>query len=1030
MAKYKKRITSGYGIETPLPDLFPSPILADRSPTTADNGYPQGQVWINKNSASADFNDIWILTSVAAGLANWEPIGNDTGGAAPITKYVVDPDGTGDYTTIQGAINAVQASTNTTAMIFVRPSATPYTENLTLYDGLIIRGDNIQTTITGVHTPPASGAVIFMDLYLTSATDVITSAAAGTTRLRFFDCTFNCTNGYVVDCANWTGPVDFHSCHTASTADGVVRVGASTVTIENSYVGAGANALSITGGTLTIRGSRIGCPVSPAGANAGSITEGSFISGTVTLAGTSAMSIANSTLSTGANAAITQSSAGALTLTDTTITSVAAPCIAGAGAGAVTLSNVNFTSNSALDATLTRAYVAETKNTKTTCGDSTYRVNAFSGDSNVMSVYCDDATATGANYNKAIRGDMTVSSGDGTDSPQAIRGELTHLTGSHHEEGYGGYYLAQQDDGSQIDSNLIGLLGAVSSLETDAGDTPQQWTFGLQGILFGADTGAVFGAGLQAGVASYVTYNTCWNDVGHGFLASRNGGGAGGTAAAAYKVEAGSAIISDWDIGLDLYNGATGLAYATADIRLWNQTTVLSAATDVTTTYPDTVEALFVMTDSENFQVANTVDGTFASAIEAIEGNFTADSGASILQINGVFGYATQADGSAITSTASGVEGQLHLLETDNADLPPVYAFAVKGYLTGLDATGIPGGITAGVGSVVEYITPFNAKAYGVAVTRLDSYGGTGTAGAAAFGVLQGTVAAADWLYGISFAGSTNGFTNADIQFQNSSTLASDTTGAVFSGDVAGRSFNPTNTNIESFDVDPIIQSNANTGAVASGATGDINVLYLQDRTTVKSFVLGAGQTILKPVLEDDGLLISLDLANSEGQEIWWGHTTRSRHVFTIGTSPAFFIEAEFKVADCGTSDPLWIGFRNLVAPNANYTTYTDSYVIGLRNTTGADTTVIGTNLNNAGWAYQDTGDAWLDGESHVLRIDVSAAGVVTALIDGVAPTTPVAFTFDDTDQICPYIHHLFAAAGSPAAIHLKSLKCGYSAWA
>jgi hypothetical protein len=251
----------------------------------------------------------------------------------------------------------------------------------------------------------------------------------------------------------------------------------------------------------------------------------------------------------------------------------------------------------------------------------------------------------------------------------------------------------------------------------------------------------------------------------------------------------------------------------------------------------------------------------------------------------------------------------------------------------------------------------------------------------------------------------------------------------VYSGDIAARSFNPTNTNIESFTSSPILQNGDNAGSVPSGATGTTNLMILQGGTIMEQFILGAGQTIIAPRIENDGLLISLDLTTSEGAEYYFGDNTSSPHVYTIGTSPAFFIEASFKVADCGTSDPLWIGFRILAAANANYTTYTDSYVGGLRNTTAADSVIFGSNLNNAGWNYQDSGDAWLDGETHTIRINVSAAGVCTALIDGVAPTTPLAFTFDNGDQVIPYIHHLFAAGGAPAAIHQQSLKVGYQAY-
>jgi len=402
------------GVEAPEP---PNVIKAQRAPTALDLGHRIGTIWIDRIA-----NNVWVLTSIAGNAANWEPVSQSAGGNAPMSKYVVDADGTGDFTTIQAAINAIQASGTTNAEVYVRPGT--YTENLTLYDNLIITGCGAYSIITGVHTPPATGAVFFRDLQLTSATDIVTSAAAGTARLSFTNCTFNCTNGYVVDCASWTGPVDIYDCHTTSTADGCVRIAASTVIISDSLVGAGANVLTQVGGTLVIIGSRVSCASNLSGACAASITQGSTIGGTITLAGTTALAIRESTLTTGANAALAQGSAGVVGLSNVTITSSANPCITGAGAGAVTLANVEFLSNAALAATLTRAYVAEGKFSKVTSGDSTYRVNAFAADGGIIQCFADDPTATGASYLASIRGNLSVSAGDGNHEPRAVDGSL------------------------------------------------------------------------------------------------------------------------------------------------------------------------------------------------------------------------------------------------------------------------------------------------------------------------------------------------------------------------------------------------------------------------------------------------------------------------------------------------------------------------------------------------------------------------------------------------------------------------------
>jgi len=670
-------------------------------------------------------------------------------------------------------------------------------------------------------------------------------------------------------------------------------------------------------------------------------------------------------------------------------------------------------------------------------GNSTTREGADATDwttteHNILQVYCNDAAATGANYRKAGRFDMTVSSGDGTDSPQALRANMVALSGSHHEEIYGFYSWANQDDGSEIDSNMIGILGASYMEETDAADAPAQWTYGIQGIIMASATAvAPGGSSVMAGIASYVCYDAAFNNAGHGYVASRNGGGAGGTAGAAFKVVGASNIINDWDYGLDLVTGSTGagILYGTADIRLANGLTIDSlSAVNTQASVPDTGIVSFVGTDTlETVLVTNDVDTTIADEVEASRSWLSIQSTASVLQATGIMGKCTQGDGSAITSTASGIEGWLNLLETDNADLPPNYAFGVKGYLDAADTTGVPAGICAGVGSIVEYNTPFNAKAYGMAVSRLDAGGGAGTAGQAAFGVVQGTVAAADWLYGLDFSAATNGFTTADIIFQNSSTLAVDTEGVLFSGDVEARNLTPTNTKMV-IHQSPLMTTKANTGNAPTGGTGDENLMIMQEGVIMEQHLLGAAQTIIAPRMDATGLLISLDLTNDEGAEYGFGILGNTKHAFTIGTSAAFFFKCKIKIADATGADPVYIGFRKIEDYQAAFTSYTDFALIGVEETQNSELITIADRLNTGAITYTNTTDAWTDGQTKTLTVNVSAAGVTTYLIDGVAPTATHAHTFDNGDVVVPCLYFLHGAA-APGAIHLIEMYCGYQDW-
>lgn len=226
----------------------------------------------------------------------------------------------------------------------------------------------------------------------------------------------------------------------------------------------------------------------------------------------------------------------------------------------------------------------------------------------------------------------------------------------------------------------------------------------------------------------------------------------------------------------------------------------------------------------------------------------------------------------------------------------------------------------------------------------------------------------------------------------------------------------------------PILQSNANTGVAPTGATGDINLMYLQDGSLMEQFILGAGQTIIAPRMSANGLNIALDLVDNEGAEYNFGARAGAKHAYTIGTSAAFFLEAQIYVADLSGCEPLWLGFRKVQANDADYTLYTDFYTIGLNNATSATAVSLGSQVNTGGVTLQSSTDAWGgDGSIQTLRVLVSAAGVVTATISGAAPSAPLAFTFDNADVVMPFIHFLHDTT-TPGEISLLSFKCGFQA--
>lgn len=1082
----------GFGKTGPLPRLTPTPVIAQRSPVVGDTGYELGTIWINSNSASSDFNDVWMLTSVAAGVANWEPVSNDAGGGAPITKYVVDADGTGDYTTIQAAINAANAAGGN-ATVYVRPGT--YTENLTLYTTVDVVGAVAEgVTITGVHTPPAAGRFKFQDVYLTSATHIFSSAVAGTAKLLVNDCVIGVTNGYLFNLANWTGILSVNSTTSlGSTNDGFINnASTATVYVTNSDVGTGVGNPSVmTGTTVQIISSSLNCPATIGGAGSILFTEGAEMFATLTTAGTATAVIELSSFKTGATAAISHGSAGVMSLSQVTIDSSNATPIGGAGAGVITFGDVSYLQNSAIAGTLTIAYsrvtdrttpfVVGASGTYATIQAAITAANAIGSDASIYiqpgtytedltlydgislwgadalfttiigthtppaagTVICNYLTLQSATdvFNSAAAGTTEVQVNDCIiNVTNGYLFNLVNWTGTltlFNSTSVGGtndgfvnntggatVYVANSDAGVGIGNSAV-LTGSTLQLISSSLGCPA--TLGGAGSVLMTEGAEVFHTFTTAGTSTGIIEQTSFKT---GATAAISHGSAGTLTISSTSItSSNNPAIDGAGAGLLLLSGVEF-----TDGSNLAATLALSSAAETRSTKLLCGDATYPVTALTNeynvVQAFGSTVETIADQINAIEGNMVVDVAASILQPTGLYGYCEQVDGSTITSTAAGVEGHLNLLETDNADLPAVYAFAVKAYLDSSDAAGIPAGIVAGVGSIVEYNTPFDAKAYGVAVSRLDAGGGAGTAGQAAFGIVQGSVAAADWLYGLDLYNGASGvaYTTADIRMQNESTIAVDTTGVTFSGDVATRAVTQTNTKITAFNADPIGQLNGGAGALCTGATGTVNNLHLQDGIMMQSFMIGAGQTLIVPTLAADGLLIGLDVANSEGVEYNFGTQTTSKHAYLIGTDADFFFECKFKIGTSAGADPMVIGFRSVEANNATFTAYTDYAAIGVITTQNANVITLATEVGGGGTTYTNTTDAWTDGQEHTLRVNVTTAGVVTYLIDGVAPGVTAAYTFTDALRVMPFISFV-QPGGATTTLHLQSMECGFQAW-
>lgn len=221
----------------------------------------------------------------------------------------------------------------------------------------------------------------------------------------------------------------------------------------------------------------------------------------------------------------------------------------------------------------------------------------------------------------------------------------------------------------------------------------------------------------------------------------------------------------------------------------------------------------------------------------------------------------------------------------------------------------------------------------------------------------------------------------------------------------------------------PVVGSLKNGGA-AAGATGDENILDMGEGVIMEQHILGAGQTIIVPQLTATGLNFALDLTDNEGMELCGGILARNALAFTSQTDDPF-IEVTVTLADASGVDPFYVGFRKQEAYQAAIGSYTDYFVLGVEGTANPNKIQFQTNLNAGGAATTDSTDTWADAASKTIRVNVSAAGIATGLIDGVAPTTePAAFTFDSGDVLTPFIYFLHGTT-SPGAVNVTSIKIG-----
>ncbi len=201
-------------------------------------------------------------------------------------------------------------------------------------------------------------------------------------------------------------------------------------------------------------------------------------------------------------------------------------------------------------------------------------------------------------------------------------------------------------------------------------------------------------------------------------------------------------------------------------------------------------------------------------------------------------------------------------------------------------------------------------------------------------------------------------------------------------------------------------------GGAATGTAGDQNVAM--GRGVSFEYVVKGTQTILAPVKTATGWDISQDQTDNDGVEYTAGILARGDQVFTCGTDGAFSFSLKFKIADVSGTDDCAVGFRKAEAYQANIDDYDEMACLNVI----LGDIKIETILNNAATTTTDTTANWADGETHTLKVLVSAARAVTYLIDGSAPSTTAAYTFDSGEVVVPFFFFLQATT-TPGVVEL-----------
>lgn len=208
---------------------------------------------------------------------------------------------------------------------------------------------------------------------------------------------------------------------------------------------------------------------------------------------------------------------------------------------------------------------------------------------------------------------------------------------------------------------------------------------------------------------------------------------------------------------------------------------------------------------------------------------------------------------------------------------------------------------------------------------------------------------------------------------------------------------------------------------LGAAPTGTANTLGWQLSPTYNNgmYRINIGtQTIVAPVLNDDGLLLDQDDTATEGSHTCASIRTIGANEFVVGQT-AFMVGCRVVAADW-TDVQFLFGVRKKAAYAADYNDYTDLAAIGGGAADGDSITTFGI-LNNAATVATDTTVNFADTVSVMMWIKVDIEGNVTCYVNGtsypVYSAGTTALVFDADDAMIPFYQVVNIGGGDPATV-------------